>query len=36
MPRPLATARHRGLRLASRNSRDFPQSLGDLLVPYSL
>jgi predicted nucleic acid-binding protein len=32
----LATARCHGLQLVSRNSRDFPESLGDVLMPYSL
>ena len=32
----LATARCHGLTLATRNSKDFPLSLGDVLHPYSL
>ncbi|MFM7635582.1 MAG: type II toxin-antitoxin system VapC family toxin [Cyanobacteriota bacterium] len=32
----LATARRHGLRLASRNSRNFPESLGDVLLPCTL
>ena len=32
----LATARCHGLALATRNSKDFPLSLGDVLHPYSL
>ncbi len=32
----LATARCHGLTLATRNSQDFPFSLGDVLHPYSL
>ncbi len=32
----LATARCHGLALATRNSQDFPLSLGDVLHPYSL
>ena len=32
----LATARCHGLTLATRNSQDFPLSLGDVLHPYSL
>ena len=31
----LATARCHGLTLATRNSQDFPLSLGDVLHPYS-
>ena len=32
----LATARCAGLTLATRNVRDFPRDLGDVLHPYSL
>jgi len=32
----LATARCHGLRLVTRNTRDFPESLGIVLVPYRL
>jgi predicted nucleic acid-binding protein len=32
----LATARCHGLRLATRNTRDFPERLGNVLVPYRL
>ena len=32
----LATARCHGLTLATRNSKDFPLSLGEVLHPYSL
>ena len=32
----LATAHCNGLTLATRNSKDFPLSLGDVLHPYSL
>ena len=32
----LATARCHGLTLATRNSKDFPLNLGDVLHPYSL
>ena len=32
----LATARCHGLTLATRNSKDLPLSLGDVLHPYSL
>lgn len=32
----LATARCHGLKLVSRNSRDFPATLGDVLMPYEL
>jgi len=31
-----SAARRHGLRLASGNSRDFPESLGDVLVLYTL
>jgi predicted nucleic acid-binding protein len=32
----LATARCHGMRLVTRNTRDFPESLGMVLVPYRL
>ena len=32
----LATARRHGLVLATRNSRDFPITLGDVLHPYGI
>ena len=32
----LATASYHGLTLATRNSRDFPLSLGGVVHPYSL
>lgn len=32
----LATARCHGLLLATRNTRDFPERLGNVLVPYQL
>jgi hypothetical protein len=32
----LATARCHQLRLATRNTRDFPEQLADVVVPYTL
>ena len=32
----LATARRHGLILATRNSRDFPMTLGDVMHPYGI
>ena len=32
----LATARRHGLTLATRNSKDFPAALGDVLHPYQI
>jgi predicted nucleic acid-binding protein len=32
----LATARCHGMRLVTRNTKDFPESLGLVLVPYRL